>query len=259
MNRLVLCILTLAVLPACRTAGPELAPGAGSSLTTYVDQLRVLRHDGSKAKLRLSGRERAAEGCLVAVRVRSAAFQKDAARFSLETLGEPRLRDQRSVCRRMQPQVELTIPGMASAGAAHLVAGVDAVLQTPEAYLKAKGVNFARPAAEAPKEWASREVAASSAEQALGRQLAAWPQPLLSIDPWYHDPSGRVKHLGLVEMDAVVGADGHLYRPRFKTSLSDLHQGAMTRVLPLWRFEPARRGNAPVAARVSLTPVLRIY
>jgi len=195
------------------------------------------------------------------VRVRSAAFDKDTARFALETVGVPRLHNHAADCRKLQPQVDLVIAGLtASAPPAEVNARVDAVLQTAEAYLGASGVRFDRAATAPPDEVATpTEVVASPEEHVLGRQVTAWPQPLLCVDPWYRDPSGKVKYQGQIDMDAVVGSDGRLYRPRFKTSLSDLHQTAVVRSLPLWRFEPARRGPATVAARVAVQPVLYIY
>ncbi|HXY40301.1 MAG TPA: hypothetical protein VEQ10_11550 [Vicinamibacteria bacterium] len=264
MKRLVLCVLPLAVLPACRSASPRLTPtlpAAPSALQPYLDQLRLLRHDADKARVRVAAKEPAGGLCSVAVRVRSAAFEKDAARFSLETLGVPRLRNHAADCRKLQPQVDLVIAGLgASAQPEEVSARVDAVLQTAEAYLGASGVRFDRPAAAPPGEVATpTEVVASSEEHVLGRQVTAWPQPLLSVDPWYRDPGGKVKYQGQIEMDAVVGSDGRLYRPRFKTSLSELQQAAVVRALPLWRFEPARRGPATVAARIAVLPVLYIY
>jgi len=264
MKRLVLCVLPLAVLPACRSASPRpapAAPAAPSSLQPYVDQLRLLRHDADRARIRLAAGEPAGGPCAVAVRVRSAAFEKDAARFALETLGVPRLRERAADCRKLQPQVDLVIAGLgADTQPAELSARVDAVLQTADAYLGASGIRFDRPAAAPPAEVATpTEVVASSEEHVLGRQITAWPQPLLAVDPWYRDPGGKVKYQGQIEMDAVVGSDGRVYRPRFKTSLSEPQQTAVARALPLWRFEPARRGPATVAARIVVLPVLHIY
>lgn len=265
MKRSVLCLLPLvAVLPACRSASPRLtptAPNAPNSLSPYVDQLRLLRHDADKSRVRIAAKDPVRGNCTVAVRVRSAAFEKDAARFSLETLGVPRLGERRAECRKLQPQLDLVLAGIGpAAAAAEVTSRVDALLQTSEAYLGANGVRFDRAASAPPTQVATpTEVVATPEEHVLGRQVTAWPQPLLRVDPWYRDPSGKVKHQGEIEMDAVVGSDGRLYRPRFKTSLSDVHQTAIVRALPLWRFEPARKGPATIPARVPLQPVLHIY
>ncbi len=266
MKRLVLClyVLPLAVLPACRSAAPRLTPSAPAppnSLSPYVDQLRLLRHEDGKSRVRVAADARTSGNCMVAVRVRSAAFDKDTARFGLETLGVPRLRNRGTECRKPQPELDLVIAGVGPDAAPTLVAArVDAVLQTSEAYLGSNGVRFDRSPATPPAQVAApTEVVATSEEHVLGRQLTVWPQPLLSVDPWYRDPGGRVKHQGEVEMDAVVGTDGRLYQPRFKTSLGDAHRAAVLRPLSLWRFEPARRGSAEVPARIAVLPVLHVY
>jgi hypothetical protein len=248
---------------ACKTAGPRVAPAAAAAsdpLAAYLGELRLLRHDAEASRIQLDARSRPAEGCAVAVRVQAAAFQKGSARLVLETLGTPRVREERVACKRMQPTLELTISGFpASAGVAELTARLDAVLQTPEAYLAAKGVRFDLAPAGMPTEVASREISATSAEASLARRVTVWPLPLLAVDPWYHDRSGRVHQQSEVDLDAVVGSDGRLYKPKIKTTLSDTHASCVLRPLPLWRFTPARRTDAPVAARVALRPVLYIY
>ncbi len=264
MKRFLLSILLYAlVASACKTAGtpvPARPATAPDWLHAYVDQLRLLRHDGAKSRIRLAAREPAVDGCAVAVRVRAAVLDKGSARFALETLGEPRLRDHRAQCRRLQPELEVVIAGFAAtAGPDEMTARIDGVLQTAEAYLASKGIRFDLAPGDVPAEVACREVFATTAEGTLGRQVSAWPLPLLSIDPWYHDRSGRVRHEGEVAMDAIVGSDGRLHRPHLRTSLSDVHESAVLRALPLWRFTPARRADVSVPARIAVQPVLHIY
>ena len=218
------CVL-LAV--ACKTAGPRVAPTATATadpLAAYVGELRLLRHGAETAKLELKVRARAADGCAVAVRVRAAAFVKGSARLFLETLGTPRVREQRVSCKRMRPELELTVSGFAaSTGATELKARLDEILQTPEAYLASKNVRFDLAPGAAPAEVASQEVFASAVEISLGRRVTAWPQPLLSVDPWYQDRSGRIHQQSEVELDAVVGSDGRLHGTHVRTPLSDAH------------------------------------
>ena len=249
--------------PACKTAGPRVAPAATAAsdpVAAYVGELRLLRHNGAKGKIQLDARSLPAEGCAVAVRVRAAALVKGSAHLSLETLGTPRLRERRADCRRMQPQLELAISGFAaSAELAEVTARVDGILQTPEAYLAAQGIRFDLAPGEVSSEVASREVFATNAESRLARLVTTWPLPLLSVDPWYRDPSGRIRQQSEVALEAVVGSDGRLHRPALRTTLSDVHASFVLRSLPLWRFTPARRADAPIATRVALSPVLHIY
>ncbi len=251
------------LLPACRAAGPKAPPGAPVApdlLGSYVGESRLLRHRGDERNLSLKARDRPAGECDVAVRVRKAAFEKGAARFSLDTVGLPSLGGREPRCKRVHPGTQLVLTGFPAAPAASQVtARVDAVLQTPEAYLRSKGIRFDRPAGKPPAEVASETVDAKGEERQLAQKLTAWPSPLLSVNPYYHDPSKRVRHEGLVEFDAIVGTDGRLYRPRLKTPLDETHESAVVSALSFWRFEPARRGDSLVGARVSSRLVLRIY
>jgi Gram-negative bacterial TonB protein C-terminal len=264
VRRTVLAMLSLVVLlPGCRTAAPRapLGPAAPPDLLKdYVGQLRVLRYQGDEQKVEVSPQTRLAGQCDVAVEVRAATFEAGAARFSLETVGLPAVGGRQPRCKRTLSAVRLLVSGFPAAPEAKDVRPrVDAVLATPEAYLQAMGVVFDREPAGEPVEVASREVDANDAERALARKVTAWPQALLTVEAWYPDPSGRVRQQSQVEIEAIVGTDGRLSRPRIKTALGDVHEKAITRVLPLWRFDPARRGEEPVAARVALQPVLRIY
>jgi hypothetical protein len=79
------------------------------------------------------------------------------------------------------------------------------------------------------------------------------------VDPAYRAPKKRAHFERLVEIEAVVGTDGRLHRPLIKTSLDPAHETAVLGVLPFSRFEPARRVDAPVGARISLELVFRVY
>ena len=100
---------------------------------------------------------------------------------------------------------------------------------------------------------------ASEAERRLARAVVAWPRPLLSVDATYRDPTGKAHHERLVGFEAVVGTDGRIYKPQVKVSIDHAHEVAMQSALSFWRFEPARRADAPVGARVPLEIVLRVY
>ena len=157
------------------------------------------------------------------------------------------------------PRIELAITGLpAGPVTADTTALIDAVLLTPEAYLKTKGTAFERPAAAAPAEVASQLPDAGEAERRLARAVVAWPRLLLSVDAIHRDPAGA-HHERLVAFEAVVGTDGRVYKPQLKVSLDHAHEAAVQAALALWRFEPARRADQPLGARVPLEIVLRVY
>ncbi|HSD66568.1 MAG TPA: hypothetical protein VLF95_07695 [Vicinamibacteria bacterium] len=258
-------LLSLALLaPACRTAGPEAPPSPPAPLADllrpYEGALRVLVYQGDTRALTVRSGQRLAGTCDVAVRIRSVVFDKGAARFALESLGLPRVGGRRVKCKRLEPDIQLALTGFPSGPVTpEVTARIDEVLLTPEAYLRSKGTAFERPPGEAPSEVASRLTDASDGERRLARGVVAWPQPLLSVDALLRAPRKRAHFERLVEVEAVVGTDGRLYRPQVKSSLDPAQTTTVLGVLPFWRFEPARRGDAPVGARVSLELALRVY
>ncbi len=264
MNRRLLAFLALVALaPACKTAGPKgpLGPPVlPEPLGEYTGELRILRHEDGKKTLKARPGETPSGGCHVAVQVRAVALEKGTARFSLDTVGLPKVRGQATRCRKAQPRLTLIVEGLAAGADPSTVrARLDTMLQTPEGYLETKGVEFDRSPGEVPTEVASREVFSGTTEQNLGRLVTAWPEVLLSVDPWYYDSSGRLRQEGEVELEAVVGTNGRLHEPRVRTGLSSSYERTVLRVLPLWRFEPARRGEEPIGARILLRPIFRIF
>ena len=263
MKRSLAVALLLAVLgPGCKTAGPQgpLGPVVlPEPLGEYPGELRILRHADDKQKITVKPGERRTSSCDVAVYIRAVTLDEGTARFALDTVGLPKVDGQAPRCPRAQPGLALFVEGLAGVDATEVRARVDGILQTPEAYLESKGVAFDLPPGDVPAEVASKIASAGATEHDLGREVTAWPRLLLSVDPWYHDSSGRVRQEGEVEVEVIVGTDGRTHEPRVKTGMSSSHERAVLRALPLWRFEPARRESGPLGARISLRPVLRIY
>jgi hypothetical protein len=264
VKRLAYGLVLLALLTACKAAGPKVPPAAPAApadiLRPYEGAFRVLRHKGDERKLTLKASERLTGDCDVAVRVRSAAFEKGRARFSLETVGLPNVGGRVAKCKRAQPDIQLVLTRFPpSAAASDITERVDEVLPTPEAYLRAKGGAFDRPPGKPPTQVASELPDANAEERRLAQGITAWPRPLLSVNASYRDPRKRLRHEGFVEFEAVVGTDGRLHQPRLKTAVGDAYNDVVLSSLAFWRLEPARRGDAPVGARIPLRLVLRIY
>ena len=249
------------LLPACQTA-PKTPPVAAGPppelLRPYQGALRLLPHQGDVRVLTVAAGRLLAGACDVAVRLTSVTFDEGEARFALEMLGQPKVGDRGVTCKRLEPAIRLTLTGLPAQLNPEVTARIDEVLLTPEAYLKAKGTAFDRPAAE-PTEVASRLTDASDDERKAARGVVAWPTPLLSVDSLQKAAKKRPRYERLVDFEAVVGKDGRLYRPRVKSSLDPALESVVVGVLPLWRFEPARRADGPVAARVAQRLVLGVY
>lgn len=258
------CLLFLAVLiPACQSA-PKAPPAAPAPppelLRPYEGALRVLPHRGDERALTLRPGTPLTGDCDIAVRVRSVAFEKGDARFALETVGQPKVGERGVTCKRTEPTIQLVLTGFSPGPPTpEVTARVDEVLLTPEAYLRAKGTAFDRGPGDPPSEVASQLTDANDGERKLARQVVAWPRVLLSVDPAQPASKERPHYERLVDFEAVVGTDGRLHRPQVKSSLDAANERAVLDALPYWRLEPARRADTPVAARVALRLVLRVY
>jgi len=245
----------------CQSGRPKTGsavPAGRDPLRPYVGDVRVLRAKADEKSFTVSAKQKLSGECDMAVRVRSAGFQKGGALFSLETIGRPAVAGREPRCRGVQPVVQLVVAGLTPASS-DLTARVDAVLQTPEAYLATKGVTFDRPPGEMGKDIASPDILAAAPEAVLGKKVKAWPKVLLSVSPYVHDTTGRIRQESEVEFDAVVGTDGRVHDPKLKTALSEAHQAVVLSALSRWRYEPARTADNPVAARINSRLNLRIY
>jgi hypothetical protein len=256
-------LLLALVLPACQSA-PKAKPATGIALPEllrpYVGALRVLPGRGDEKLLRLKPGEALAGTCDVAVRVASVAFEQGEARFALDGVGQPRAGERRPKCKVFLPALQLVLTGFPTGPVTpETTARVDAVLLTPEDYLRRKGTAFDRPKGDAPAEIASQLADASDSERRLARAVVAWPKPLLTVEAFYRDLAGRGRHERLVSLEVTVGADGRVYRHAVKTSIDSPHLKALEAALPFWRFEPARRADGALGARVPVEASLRVY
>ena len=250
--------VVLAAGAGCKSAAPRgpqvpAGPARPDALAGLVGQTLVLRHVGNAAKpvLKRSDLASAAGECDVVVKVREARFDRGTAVLTLGMLGRPRLarrgaREER--CGDDQPQTVLSVSGFdPGASTADLEAGLGPVLQTPEAYMRARGMAFDTPAGKAP------------GEPTPDHFITVKPVRLLWVDVVRQDPARRVRYEGEAEVEGVVGADGRFYDARLVTALSSEDEQRIRELLPLWRFEPGKRGNDAVPVKVKERLVLRIY
>ena len=248
----------LAGATGCKSAapkGPQVQPGPArlEALSGLVGRTFVLRHVGNvdKPVLKRADLAAAAGECDVVVKVRDSRFDRGTAVLGLDMLGRPRLarrgaREER--CTKDLPHTVLTVSGLdASASSADLEAALGPVLQTPEQYLQARGVTFDLPAGKAP------------AEATPDHFITTKPVKLLWFDSIRLDPAHRVRHEGEVEIEGVVGTDGRIYDARLMTTLGSEDEQRVRELLPLWRFEPGKRGDQVVPVKVKERLVFRIF
>lgn len=268
-----LVLMAVAATLGCRSGGGRVVRGPGAApapefVQAFVGQQRILLHRGDEAKLTLDRKELAkiAGDCDAAVGVKTASFEGGVLRLGLEYFGQPTLelkrgpRGKKGPCAATVPAIALVLSGFRpDEGAAAVEADLGKILPIPEAYLVAHGVSFDLAPTADPKSGASALPDATSEERSLGRQVTSWPKKVLTVDPAFYDPSRKVHHEAEVELVALIGADGRAHHTAVRTALSEEHEAFVKRVLSLWRFEPARQKDQPVAARISLRAVFRIY
>jgi len=263
LSRAVGVAVAVVLAGACGPKRPAGAPAGPRAdfVSGYAGQQRVLRFQADRERVVVRKKDPAqlSGACDAAVQVRSASLQKGAPVLVLESLGAPNAERARPRCRSFPPTITLTLTGYESDPPAQVTARLDQILPTPEGYLRAYGVPFDVASAAEPAVAASSQTNAPDEERRMGRRVTTWPRRLFWVDPAYRDPSHRVRHEGEVEFEAVVGADGRLYRPQIRGGLDKAHVAAIQRVLPMWRFEPARAGKEPLPAHVESRLVFRIY
>ncbi len=238
----------------CQSAGgpkPQI-PSAPlpEALQSWVGQRRFIAGAGEAKGLALEVGESLPRGdCDVAVEVRSASFDKGTVTLSLDTLGRAETSDRMRgrECREVPTARQLSVSGLSAPEDAPQA--LEDLLTPPEGHLAARDVVFDLPPEKnAPKlAAAGGDAAGTSEERILGRQIDAWPRLLLAVHPIV---SGHVRHQGEIEFAAMVGADGRLYKPALVTSLGSSQEEQVLKVFSLWRYEPAKRGQDRVAARV---------
>jgi hypothetical protein len=255
----------------CRTAAPA-APAATSggfadAGRALVGQLRLLRFDGKTKTVQIKMQDLAARSgpCDLAVEIRTATLAPGQAQLSVDVLGLARYAGQpreplgqKSACRGLPQQIPVSLSTPAGDSPSALTSEVGRVLLTPEDYLKAKSIAFDRAPGDEPKEIADATLTAPLEEQRIARAVTRPSKLLLAVDPAYPAAHRSVRQEGQVEMRVVVGADGRLHQPKVITALGD-YEARLLRVLPMWRYDPARRGEDPVAVRLVEKAVLRLY
>jgi TonB family protein len=240
---------------ACQSAAPRpprTAAKAPDAASGFVGRSVILRSLGDAKAINIKQTQigAAAGRCDVAAQVRAAAFDRGTVRLTLETIGRPRT-ERRGVkqerCGDDQSQIALNVSGFApDVSASELETALAPLLQTPEAYLRLRKIQFDPPGA-----------AAAAVPEPVARFTTA-PTRLLWADAIRRDPARRVRHEGEVEVEGVVGLDGRLHAAKVVTPLSREHEDSVLRVVPLWRFQPGRRGEEAVAVKVRERMVFRI-
>lgn len=268
MRRSLLAWSLVAGLVGCRSAGgPPVRPSAEPPpdfVQSLVGQRRILLHAKGETRVEVARGAPAgkAAGCAAAVEVTRAAWSGGVLRLDLEHLGRPRLAAD-SAAAECAPSAAyaLAVSGLAAdAGAAGVEEALAGRLLTPEAFLAARGIPFDLKPVDVPGLAATLDAPGTTAEErSLGRKVKTWAKPLVSV-PVEQPVGDKKRRLETeVEWSGVVGPDGRVHQPAVTTPLADVQRARVVKALSLWRFEPARTAEGPVASKVALRTSLRMY
>jgi TonB family protein len=246
MNRaLIALLLALCSVPSLRQTPQDY-------LHSLIGQRLLLRHFGNRTevKLKLGDLDHISATCDVAILVRAAEWKKNKIELRWEELGTP------MIAGKPYPQcpAQMMGYGMVELGgfrpdesAESLARSLTVLLQTPERYLAAAGLQFDHPPQ--PVQGELKEP-----EQPFTR-----PRALLSVNPTFSEAARKAKYQGVVKLLLYVGADGRVYNPSVSRSLGMGLDEMALEVLPLWRLQPARKQDQPIATPMSIEISFNLY
>ena len=207
-------------------------------LHSFVDQKLILRHIGDADKTKITKKELAGlKGtCDKAVQVNEASWGHGTARFKLDEIGHPGLTGRSNNCKYTHEEITVEISGFNSNESPDLLAkSLGELLQTPDQYLATNGIPSAPPPASDGK----------VTESSLSAVTA--PKILLSVDPVYSREASKGKYQGKVVLRVTIGTDGRIQEASVTRGTGKgLDENAL-RIVSMWRFEPARKLNEPIA------------
>ncbi len=224
-------------------------PDYTQELNSYVGKSLILRSYGDLLKVTVKRKNigQPAGTCDKAVEILKATQKKDKVIFRLEQIGNIMVGGP-SRCYNVWTETEFAISDLGDISSQDFAAMLQDVFLTPEAYLARNG----RPFNFMPSEETGPVVTA-------GKDVSL-PRPVLQIDPTLTDEARRSRiEKSLVRVNIVFGTDGRIHSPRVMASPGyGLDQQAL-RVLPLWRFEPARQGDKLVACQSEIQFTFAVY
>jgi len=219
---------------------------------SLINQKLILRHMGEMehVKLKRSQLDNPPGSCDIAVAVERAEWDRGTVRFEFEDIGHPRVEGSApgSSCKTVHTNTALEIKGFAQDELPDsLRTSISEILLTPEQYIAAEGASF--------------DLAPRSDDEVIFKVQPPVrpPRALLSVDPNYSEEARRAKYQGTMRLNVVVGADGRPHTVAVSRSLGKGLDEMAVKVLPMWRFEPAKKDDKPVAVEISVEVSFNLY
>jgi len=240
------------------TMDPTSSAQAASSQTpqellhAMIGQKLLMRHFGDlkDTKVKKKDLTSSKENCDIAIQIKDATWDKGKALFVWEDIGTPYMPGKpRGVCHNVYNEGTLTITGFAAdEPATSLADSLPKVLQTPEQFLEAAGISFTLP----PEPDLPGEVG-------IPEKPFTPAKPLFIVDATFSEQARKNKYQGNLAVVFYVGTDGRAHSPKIYHPLGmGLDEQALN-VVSMWRFEPARKLDQPVPARMSIETSFNLY
>jgi len=246
-----LVLLTLSIDPKSS------AQAAGSQtpqelLHAMIGQKLLMRHFGDFKDTKVKKKDliSSKENCDIAIQLKDATWDKGKALFVWEDIGTPYMPGKPGgVCHNVYDEGTLTITGFAAdEPAASLADSLRKVLQTPEQFLEAAGISFTLP----PEPDLTGEVG-------IPEKPFTPAKALFIVNATFSEQARRSKYQGTLAVLFYVGTDGRAHSPKIFHPLGMGLDEQALKVVSMWRFEPARKLDQPVPAKMSIETSFNLY
>jgi TonB family protein len=251
------CAFIALVLLTINMAQTSFAQAASSQtpqdlLHAMIGQKLLMLHFGSfkDTKVKKKDLTSTKENCDIAIQVKDATWDKGQALFVWEDIGTPYMPGKPAgVCKNVYEGGTLTITGFASdEPAASLADSLRTVLQTPEQFLEAAGISFTLPPEpDLPGEVGIPETPFTPAKA------------LFMVNATFSEQARKNKYQGTLAVRFYVGTDGRAHSPKISHPLGMGLDEQALKVVSMWRFEPARKHDQPVPAKMSIETSFSLY
>lgn len=223
-------------------------------LHLMVGQKLIMLHFGDAREIRIKAKElnKIKNTCYLAVQIKSAEWNKDKAEFYWENIGTPSVHGiPRGVCQAtvVHNRGTIEVTNFPKDESVESFAGsVIKLFQTPEQYLTAAGISF-------------NYAEETDIERSVGYidKTITPPKPLLTVDAAFGDHVQARNFHGVVAIGFYVGTDGRVHRPRIVKSLDKDLDEQVLKVMPMWRFEPARKEGSPIPVNMNIEMSFNTY
>src|SRR6476646_250074 len=221
-------------------------------LHAMIGQKLLMRHFGDFKDTKVKKKDliSSKENCDIAIQIKDATKDKGKARVVWEDIGTPYVPGKPGgVCHNVYDEGTLTITGFAAdEPAASLADSLRKVLQTPEQFLEAAGISFTLP----PEPDLPGEVG-------IPEKPFTPAKALFIVNATFSEQARRSKYQGTLAVLFYVGTDGRAHSPKISHPLGMGLDEQALKVVSMWRFEPARKHDQPVPAKMSIETSFSLY